>query len=54
MIFSGSVMDSGGRMDAVYPLRQIVIAIVNGVTRGLVAPGVQRASGSGWRAAVKR
>jgi hypothetical protein len=44
--FSGSVIDSRGRTVRVHPRRQIVEPIVDCVTAGLSAPGVQRASGS--------
>ena len=43
--FSERVIDSGGRTVAVQPERQIVVALVAGLTCGFNAPGVQRASG---------
>ena len=44
-IFSGSVIDSGGRTVEVQPERQIVELIVDWVTAGFTAPGVQCGSG---------
>ncbi|MGH2909249.1 MAG: hypothetical protein ACRDK8_08140 [Solirubrobacteraceae bacterium] len=44
--FSGSVTDSGGRTLSDHPDRQIVRRIVDWVTAGLSAPGVQRGSGA--------
>jgi len=41
------VMLSGGRMLVVYPGEQIVDEMLAWVTCGLIAPGVQRGSGSG-------
>jgi hypothetical protein len=43
--FSGSVIETVGRTPRVQPLRQIVDRIVDCVTAGLSAPGVQRGSG---------
>src|SRR5579859_7842215 len=41
-----AVTDSGGRTVAVYPETQIVWAMFAWVTRGSMAPGVSRGSGS--------
>jgi hypothetical protein len=43
--FSGSVTPTGGRTVAVHPDTQIVRSIVDCVTAGSRAPGVQRGSG---------
>src|ERR1700738_79934 len=43
--FSALVIALGGRIDVVYPFRQIVLPKVSGVTLGLIAPGVQAGSG---------
>ena len=51
--FSGSVMDSGGRTVVVQPLWQIVEPIVDCVTAGLSAPGVQLEDGLERQAAQR-
>jgi hypothetical protein len=43
--FSAAVMEAGGRIDLVWPVLQIVVSSVSGVTFGLIAPGVQFGSG---------
>jgi hypothetical protein len=44
--FSRPVMPAEGRTRLLHPGTQIVRSIVDGVTAGLIAPGVQRESGS--------
>jgi hypothetical protein len=46
--FSASVTDSGGRTLFVQPGTQIVWSIVDGLTAGFSAPGVQRGSGRSY------
>lgn len=46
--FSGSVIDTAGRIDTEYPATQIVDPIVAWVTAGLLAPGVHPGSDVGY------